>query len=106
MSPSARPVNEKEARTLVTSPSSPAATARSTSSQRMSCENIVPSKQATCAIWQIRKIWSVPVSVRATGFSSRTCLPAAAAFCTHSTCMDVGRGMYTASMSGSPISSS
>ncbi len=65
------------------------ASMRTTSARRQS--SIIPAASAVS---------------RASGFSQRTCLPAWAARRVHDACRWLGRGMYTASTSGSESRSS
>ena len=64
------------------------------------------SISATPARSQPAIIVSASAAVIASGFSHSTCLPAAAARSVHSAWRWLGSGMYTASTSGSPSSSS
>ena len=66
---------------------------RSTCLKRWWCTNIVPSMNATFAARQASIISSTSFAFTPTGFSTRMCLPAAAAFDTHSLCSLVGNGM-------------
>lgn len=69
------------------------AKSRSTCLNRRWCTNIVPSMNATFAARQAAIISLTSFAFTPTGFSTRICFPAAAAFSTHSLCSLVGNGM-------------
>ena len=58
------------------------------------------------AVQQVQERSTFSSLTIAMGFSRSTCLPLAAAFCTHSRCIEVGSGMYTAWTLGSSRTSS
>ena len=72
---------------------SPSSSTSRSSGSRWLCMNMTPSMNCTLLAVQASSMARTSATVEPHGFSQRTCLPASAAFTTHSRRMPVGRGM-------------